>query len=134
LAAAARRAIAKNKKQENLITATETKAQKAVAKADELRKKLDNAKKAIKEKLPALQSNKKIKGVAGKSTPTPTTATASFVGSPQRKAFSAKKRVNTVGKRPFSLAALPISLYRDIPKPNVDLHGRVDTAGLPRAD
>jgi hypothetical protein len=40
----------------------------------------------------------------------------------------------TVEKRPFSLAALPISLYRDTPKPNVDLHGRVDTAGLLRAD
>ncbi len=39
-----------------------------------------------------------------------------------------------VEKRPFSLAALPISLYRDSPKPNVDLHGRVDTAGLLRAD
>ncbi len=39
-----------------------------------------------------------------------------------------------VEKRCFSLAALPISLYRDIPKPNVDLHGRVDTAGPPRAD
>jgi hypothetical protein len=41
------------------------------------------------------QSNKKIKGVAGKSTPTSTTAIASFVKSPQRKAFSAKKQVNT---------------------------------------
>ncbi len=41
---------------------------------------------------------------------------------------------NGVEKRRFSLAALPISLYRDIPKPNVNLHGRVDTAGLPRAD
>ncbi len=40
----------------------------------------------------------------------------------------------TVEKRRFSLAALPISLYRDIPKPNVDRHGRVDTAGPPRAD
>ncbi len=39
-----------------------------------------------------------------------------------------------VEKRRFSLAALPISLYRDIPKPNVDLHGRVDTAGPPRSD
>jgi hypothetical protein len=38
-----------NKKQERLITAAETKAQKAVAKANELRKKLDNAKKAIKK-------------------------------------------------------------------------------------
>jgi hypothetical protein len=98
--AAARRANAKNKKQERLITAAERKAQKAVAKADELRKKLDNAKKAIEEKSPASltggsQSNKKIKGAAGKSTPTFTTAIASFVKSPQRKAFSAKKRVNT---------------------------------------
>jgi hypothetical protein len=98
--AAARRADAKNEKQERLITAAKTKAQKAVAKADELRKKLDNAKKAIKEKSPAsltggAQSNKKIKGAAGKSTPTSTTAIASFVESPQRKAFSAKKRVNT---------------------------------------
>jgi hypothetical protein len=49
LAASARRAEAKNKKQEKLITAVETKAQKAVAKANELRKKLDDAKKAIKE-------------------------------------------------------------------------------------
>ena len=39
-----------------------------------------------------------------------------------------------VEKRSFSLAALPISLYRDIPKPNVDLHGRVDTAGPPQSD
>jgi hypothetical protein len=37
-AAAARRADAKNKKQEKLITAAEMKAQKAVAKANELRK------------------------------------------------------------------------------------------------
>jgi hypothetical protein len=37
-------------------------------------------------------------------------------------------------KRSFSLAALPISLYRYIPKPNVDLHRRVDTAGPPRSD
>ncbi len=44
--------------------------------------------------MPALQSNKKIKGSAGKSTPTFTTTTASFVKSPQCKAFSAKKRVN----------------------------------------
>ncbi len=100
LAAAARRADAKNKKQERLITATKTKAQKAVSKADELRKKLDDAKKAIEEKFPAsltggAQSNKKIKGAAGKSTPTSTTAIASFVESPQRKAFSTKKRVNT---------------------------------------
>ncbi len=51
-AAAARRADTKNKKQEKLITAAETKVQKAVAKADELRKKLDDAKKAIEEKLP----------------------------------------------------------------------------------
>ncbi len=42
--------------------------------------------------------------------------------------------VNRYEKRSFSLAALPISLYRDIPKPNVDLHGRVDTAGPPRSD
>jgi hypothetical protein len=34
----------------------------------------------------------------------------------------------------FSLAALPISLIEDIPKPNVDLHGGVDTAGSPRSD
>jgi hypothetical protein len=46
----------------------------------------------------------------------------------------AQKYLLYVEKRPFSLAALPISLYRDIPKPNIDLHGRVDTAGLPRAD
>ncbi len=100
LVAAARRANAKNKKQERLITAAKTKAQKAVAKADELRKKLDNAKKAIKKKSPAFltggaQSNKKIKGAAGKSTPTSTTVIASFVKSPQCKAFSAKKRVDT---------------------------------------
>jgi hypothetical protein len=37
LVVVARRADAKNKKQEKLITATETKAQKAVAKADELK-------------------------------------------------------------------------------------------------
>jgi hypothetical protein len=65
LAVAVRRADTKNKKQERLITATKTKTQKAVAKADELRKKLDNAKKAIEEKSPAsltggAQSNKKI--------------------------------------------------------------------------
>ncbi len=100
MAAAARRANAKNKKQERLITAAETKAQKAVAKANELRKKLDDAKKVIEKKPPAsltggVQSNKKIKGAAGKSTPTSTTAIASFVKPPQRKAFSAKKRVNT---------------------------------------
>ncbi len=75
MAAAARRANAKNKKQEKLITAVKTKAQKAVAKANELMKKLDDAKKGIEEKLPASQSNKKIKGAAGKSTPTFTTAT-----------------------------------------------------------
>jgi hypothetical protein len=107
LAAAARRADAKNKKQEKLITAAETKAQKAVAKANELRKKLDDAKKAIEEKLPALQSNKKIKGAAGKSTPTPTTATAFFVESPQRKAFSTKKRVNTHSPYRHHSPALP---------------------------
>jgi hypothetical protein len=107
LAAAARRADAKNKKQEKLITAVETKAQKAVAKADELRKKLDGAKKAIEEKLPASQSNKKIKGAAGKSTPTPTTATASFVKSPQRKALSAKKWVNTHSPYRYRSLALP---------------------------
>jgi hypothetical protein len=107
MAAAARRADAKNKKQEKLVTAVETKAQKAVAKANELRKKLDNAKKAIEEKLPVLQSDKKIKGAAGKSTPTPTTATASFVRSPQRKAFSAKKRVNTHSPYRHCYPALP---------------------------
>jgi hypothetical protein len=107
LAVAARRADAKNKKQEKLITAVEMKAQTAVAKANELRKKLNNAKKAIKEKLPVLQSNKKIKGAAGKSTPTPTTATASFVESPQRKAFSAKKRVNTHSPYRYRSPALP---------------------------
>jgi hypothetical protein len=42
--------------------------------------------------------------------------------------------VLNVEKRRFSLAALPISLYRDIPKLNVDHHGGVDTAGPPRAD
>jgi hypothetical protein len=83
------------------------KAQKAVAKANELRKKLDDAKKAIEEKSPALQSNKKIKGAAGKSTPTPTTTTASFVGSPQRKAFSAKKRVYTHSPYRHRSPALP---------------------------
>ncbi len=98
--AAAHRADAKNKKQERLITAAKTKAQKAVAKANELRKKLDDAKKVIEKKSPAsltggAQSNKKIKCAAGKSTPTSTTAIASFVESPQRKAFSAKKWVNT---------------------------------------
>jgi hypothetical protein len=40
------------------------------------------------------QSNKKIRGEAGKSTPTFTTARASLLESPQRKAFSAKKWVN----------------------------------------
>ncbi len=107
LAAAARRANTKNKKQEKLITAAETKVQKAVAKADELRKKLDDAKKAIKEKLAALQSNMKIKGAAGKSTPTFTTATASFVESPQRKALSAKKWVNTHSPYRYHSPALP---------------------------
>jgi hypothetical protein len=108
-AAAACRADAKNKRQKKLITAMETKAQKAVAKANELRKKLDDAKKAIKEKLPALQSNKKIKGAAGKSTPTPTTttATASFVGSLKRKAFSAKKWVHTHSPYRHRSPALP---------------------------
>ncbi len=71
-----------------------------MAKAKELRKKLDATKKAIEEISPAsltggAQSNKKIKGEAGKSTPTSTTAIASFVESPQRKAISTKKRVNT---------------------------------------
>jgi hypothetical protein len=107
LAAAARRADAKNKKQEKLITAAETKAQKAVAKGNELRKKLDDAKKVIKEKSPALQCNKKIKGAAGKSTPTFTTATASFVESPQCKALSTKKWVNTHSPYRYRSPALP---------------------------
>ncbi len=47
---------------------------------------------------------------------------------------SQSMRLMGVEKRRFSLAALSISLYRNIPKPNIDLHGRVDTAGLPRAD
>ena len=98
-AAVARRVDAKNKKQEKLITAAETKAQKAVAKAEDLKSKLDDAKKLMEGKSPApvsggVQSNKKIRGEAGKSTPTSTTARASLVDSPQRKSFSAKKRVN----------------------------------------
>jgi hypothetical protein len=95
--------------------AAETKAQKAVAKADELRKKLDDAKKAAKKKSPSsskggAQSNKKIKGAAGKSTPTSTTTIASFVKSPQRKAFSAKKWV-----KPLSIQILlPCTPYRRV--------------------
>ncbi len=53
LTAVARRANAKNNKQERLITAAKTKAQKAVAKADKLRKKLDNVKKAVNGKSPS---------------------------------------------------------------------------------
>ncbi len=111
LAAAARRADAKNKKQERLITATKTKAQKAVAKADELRKKLDSPKKAVNVKsLSSLaggaQSNKKIKGVAGKSTPTSTTTITSFAKSPQRKASSAKTLVNNRSPFRYCSAAL----------------------------
>jgi hypothetical protein len=65
LAVAARRANAKNKEQERLTTAAKTKAQKAVANANELRKKLDDAKKAVDKKSPSsstggVQSNKKI--------------------------------------------------------------------------
>jgi len=95
LAAVACRVDAKNKKQEKLITAAETKAQKAVAKAEELKNKLDDAKKLMEGKSPAsvsggVQSNKKIRGEAGKSTATSTTARASLGESPQRKAFSAK--------------------------------------------
>ncbi len=70
-----------------------------MAKAEELKNKLDDAKKLMERKSPAslsgaVQSNKKIRGEAGKSTPTSTTARASLVESPQCKAFSAKKRVN----------------------------------------
>ncbi len=73
-AAVARRVDAKNKKQEKLITAAKAKAQKAVAKAEDLKSKLDDAKKLMEGQTPAsvsggVQSNKKIRGEAGKSPP-----------------------------------------------------------------
>ncbi len=94
------RADAKTKKQEKLISAAKTKAMKAVAKADELRKKLEAATKVADGKSQLVltcgtHSNKKSKGAAGRSTPTSTTTTASYVDSPQQKPFSANKRVNT---------------------------------------
>jgi hypothetical protein len=100
-AEAARRADAKTKKQEKLISAAKTKAQKAVTKADELRNKLEETTKGAGAKTPVLSSggtphsNKKSKGAAGRSTPTSSiTAASSHAESPQRKPFSAKKRMN----------------------------------------
>ena len=96
----ARRADAKTKKQEKLISAAETRAMKAVAKADELRKKLEATTKVADGKSQlvltgGVRSNKKSKGAAGRSTPTSTTTTTSYVDSPQQEPFSANKRVNT---------------------------------------
>jgi hypothetical protein len=87
-AAVARRADAKTKKQEKLILAAETKAMKAVAKADELRRKLKAATKVADGKSQlvltgGMHSNNKSKGAAGRLTPTSTTTTASYVDSPQ---------------------------------------------------
>ncbi len=103
-AAVACKADAKTQKQERLILAAKTKAMKAVAKADELRKKLEAATKVANNKSQLVStggtlSNKKSKGAAGRSTPTSTTTTASHVDSPQQKPFLANKRVNT--RSPF---------------------------------
>jgi hypothetical protein len=74
-AAAARRMDAKTKKQEKLISAAKTKAQKAVTKADKLRKKLEETTKGAGAKTPVLSSggmlhsNKKSKGERGEVNP-----------------------------------------------------------------